>query len=246
MGALPLTYDITPWLNVLGRIGRDFNLEQFESKNKPIDVIGLKEGYYSNSLNRTYSDIFEAFLTADKGNIFNSKLDVKFTLGASRWDHSLYMINGHSGTWYYPNMYTFFNYTETTYTTDENGNTIVDRPGNTAGDMIPGEGISNERINSVFSFLNFSYDNYLFVELTARNEWSSTLPEGDNSYFYPSISLSFIASEAFKIQEKVSWLNFVKLRGGIAQTAGELILTGWNFIIIQGFLEENKPLTFQV
>jgi iron complex outermembrane receptor protein len=219
LGALTLTYDITPWLNILGRVGRDFNLEQYESRNKPIDIVGLKEGYYSNSLNRTYSDILEAFLTADQANIFNSKLNVKFTLGASRWDRNLYMINGHSGTWYYPNMYTFFNYTETTYTTDENGNTIVDRPGNTAGDMIPGEGISNERNNSVFSFLNFSYDNYIFLELTARNDWSSTLPEGDNSYFYPSISLSFIASEAFKIQEKVSWLNFVKLRGGVAQTA---------------------------
>jgi iron complex outermembrane receptor protein len=219
LGAITLTYDITPWLSILGRAGRDFTLEQYETRNKPIDVIGLQEGYYSNSLNRTYSDIFEAFLTAEKSKIFNSKLDVKFTLGSSRWNYNLYMINGHSGTWYYPNMYTFFNYTETTYTTDENGNTIVDRPGNSAGDMIPGETISRERNNSVFSFLNFSWDNYLFLELTARNDWSSTLPEGDNSYFYPSVSLSFIASEAFKIQEKVSWLNFVKLRGGIAQTA---------------------------
>ncbi|MBN2173387.1 MAG: SusC/RagA family TonB-linked outer membrane protein [Bacteroidales bacterium] len=219
VGALTLTYDITSWLNIMGRVGRDFTLEQYESKNKPIDVIGLMNGYYANSLNRTYSDIFEAFLTADKSKIFNTKLDVRFTLGASRWDHNLYMIDGHSGTWYYPNMYTFFNYTETTYSTDEYGNTIVDRPGNSAGDLVPGETISRERNNSVFSFLNLSWDNYLFLELTGRNDWSSTLPEGDNSYFYPSVSLSFVASEAFKIQEKVRWLNFVKLRGGIAQTA---------------------------
>jgi iron complex outermembrane recepter protein len=219
IGAITLSYEITPWLNALGRAGRDFTLEQYGTKNKPIDVIGLQSGYYANSLNRTYSDIFEGFLTAEKAKIFNSKLNVKFTVGSSRWDYNLYMINGHSGTWYYPNMYTFFNYTETTYTTDENGNTIVDRPGNTAGQMIPGEAVSRERNNSVFSFLNLSWDNYLFLELTGRNDWSSTLPEGDNSYFYPSLSLSFIASEAFKIQEKVSWLNFVKLRGGIAQTA---------------------------
>ena len=219
LGALTLTYDITPWLNVLGRIGRDFTLEQYETRNKPVDVIGLQNGYYANSLNRTYSDIYEAFLTADKEEIFNSKLNLKFTLGTSRWDYNLYGINGHSGIWYYPDMYTFFNYTETTYITDENGNTIVDRPGNSAGSMVPGEGINRERNNSVFSFLNLSYNNYIFLEITGRNDWSSTLPPGDNSYFYPSMSLSFIASEAFKIQEKISWLNFVKLRGGIAQTA---------------------------
>jgi iron complex outermembrane receptor protein len=219
LGALTVTYDIAPWLNLLGRMGRDFNLEQFETRNKPTDVIGLQNGYYSNKLNRVYSDIFETFLTADKENIFNSKINAKLTLGASRWDRNQYSISGHSGTWYYPNMYTFFNYTETTYTTDANGNTIVDTPGNSAGNMVPGEGISRERNNSVFSFLNLSYDNYIFLELTARNDWSSTLPPESNSYFYPSVSLSFIASEAFKIQENVPWLNFVKLRGGIAQTA---------------------------
>jgi hypothetical protein len=76
-----------------------------------------------------------------------------------------------------------------------------------------------ERNNSVYSFLNLSYDNYLFLEITGRNDWSSTLPSESNSYFYPGISLSFIASEAFKIQEKISWLNFLKLRGGWAHTA---------------------------
>jgi len=221
LGALTLTYDITSWLNLLGRVGRDFNLEQSESRNKPIDYVGLKNGRYSNSLKRSYSDIYECFLTADKAKIFNSKLNMKFTLGASRWDHNLYYIGGHSGTWYNPNMYTFFNLTETTYTTDENGNTIVDQPGNTAGSMVPSEGISRERNNSVFSFINLSWDNYIFLELTGRNDWSSTLPPEANSYFYPSFSLSFIATEAFNIQEKISWLNFVKLRGGIAQSAND-------------------------
>jgi iron complex outermembrane receptor protein len=222
LGALTITYDITPWLNLLGRVGRDFTLEQYETRNMPIDVIGLKNGYYANSLNRTKSDIYECFLTADKAKIFNSKLNAKFTLGASRWDYNWYRISGHSGTWYYPNMYTFFNYTSPTYTTDDDGNTIVDQTGNSPGSMVPGEGISRIRQNSVFSFLNLSYDNYIFLELTGRNDWSSTLPMGENSYFYPSVSLSFILSEVLNIQQKVPWLNFVKLRGGIAQTATDV------------------------
>ncbi|MEN8251665.1 MAG: hypothetical protein ABFS32_22285 [Bacteroidota bacterium] len=219
IGALSLTYEIKPWLNLLGRVGRDFTFEQAETRNKPIDIIGLKRGYYGKSINRTYSDIYEAFLTAEKKHIFNSLIDAKIMVGTSRWDYDYYRISGHSGTWYYPNMYMFNNFTETTYTTDENGNTIVDIPGNSAQSIVTGEGIRRERNNSVFSFVNLSYDNYLFVELTGRNDWSSTLPEGDNSYFYPSVSVSFIASEAFNIQQKAQWLNFVKLRGGIAQTA---------------------------
>lgn len=219
LGALTLTYDILPWLNVMGRAGRDFTLEQYETRHTPTDVIGLQDGYYSNSLIRNYSDIFEGYLTADKSGLFNSKLNARFTLGASRWDNDLYSLNGHSGTWYYPNMYTFINYTEPTYSTDENGNTIVEQAGNSPGDMVPGEGIRRERNNSVFGFLNLSYDNFIFLELTGRNDWSSTLPPEDNSYFYPSLSLSFIASEVMNIQGKMPWLNFVKLRGGIAQTA---------------------------
>lgn len=219
MGALTLTYDITPWLNLLGRVGRDFNLEQFETRYQPVDLIGLDGGYYSNSLTRNYSDIFETLLTAEKDNIFETRLNAKLTLGASRWDYNRYGISGHSGDWYYPNMYTFFNFTETTYYTDENGNTIVDRAGNSAGSMVPGESYRRERNNSVFSFLNLSWDNYLFVEFTGRNDWSSTLPESDNSYFYPSVSLSLVATELLDVNAVMPWLNFVKIRGGAAQTA---------------------------
>jgi len=218
-GSLTLTYDVTSWLSLLGRIGRDFAMEQFETTHKPTDVIGLQNGYYGNSLGRNFTDIFEGYLRAGKDNIFNSKLNATFTLGASRWDRDRYGINGRSGIWSYPNMYYFGNYTETTYTTDSLGNTIVDQVGNNAGSVVAGESISRERTNSVFSFLNLSYDKWLFVELTGRNDWSSTLPENSNSYFYPSISMSFIATELWDIQGKIPWMNFVKVRGGVAQTA---------------------------
>jgi iron complex outermembrane receptor protein len=219
LGALSLTYDATAWLNFTGRVGRDFNLDQYVTKNKPIDVLGLEEGYYANSLNRTYSDIFEGMVTAHREDFLKTKLDVKFTLGASRWDYDLYEIRGHSGTWYFPNRYTFDNYTSPTYYTNEDGEVIVENPGDSPGGMVPGESTMRERNNSVYSFLNLGWDNYLFLEVTGRNDWSSTLPSESNSYFYPSASLSFIASEAFDLQEKVSWLNFVKLRGGWSHTA---------------------------
>jgi iron complex outermembrane receptor protein len=219
LGALTLTYDATPWLNIMGRVGRDYTIDQYETKNEPTDVIGLENGYYSNSLSRNISDNFDMMVTAAKENFLGSKFDLMFATGTGRWNHQLYGIGGHSGTWYYPNMYTFFNLTENTYYTDENGNTVLQTSGNSASSVVPRESVSKERVNSVYSFFNISYNKYLFLELTGRNDWSSTLPPGENSYFYPSAALSFIASEAFHFKESLPWFYFLKIRGGAAQTA---------------------------
>ncbi len=61
------------------------------------------------------------------------------------------------------------------------------------------------------------WDNYLFLELTGRNDWSSTLPTDANSYFYPSLSMSFIPTEAFNFKNSI--LNFWKLKGSLAMAA---------------------------
>jgi len=219
LGVLTLTYDVTPWLNIMGKAGRDYTIDQYETKREPTDVIGLENGYYSNSLYRNVGDNFDLMLMASKESLLGSKFDLMFAAGTSRWNHNIYGISGHSGTWYYPNMYTFFNLTENSYYTDENGNTVLQSAGNSASSVVPQESVSRERINSVYSFFNISYNKYIFLELTGRNDWSSTLPESENSYFYPSAALSFIASEALNFREKLPWFYFLKLRGGAAQTA---------------------------
>ena len=226
-GSLTLTYDITPWLNLLGRVGRDFSLDQYTTKNKPYDFIGLQGGKYESSLARNYVDNYEIFLIAEKEVV--EKLKVRFTVGSSRYDRFDYGIGGRSGTWYYPNMYTFSNLTDPQ--DDGDGWIITDRPSG----LTASENIFRERVNSVFSFINLSYVNYLFLELTGRNDWSSTLPPESNSYFYPSVSLSFIATEAFGIQNKIYWLNFLKLRGGIAQSATDASPYKRHFYFTTGF-----------
>jgi outer membrane receptor protein involved in Fe transport len=64
-----------------------------------------------------------------------------------------------------------------------------------------------------------SFRNYAFLDLTARNDWSSTLPTGNNSYFYPSASLSLIVSDMLGIQSDV--LSFAKVRANWAQVGGD-------------------------
>ncbi|MFD2289119.1 SusC/RagA family TonB-linked outer membrane protein [Pedobacter petrophilus] len=56
------------------------------------------------------------------------------------------------------------------------------------------------------------FRNYLFANITARNDWSSTLPAQNRSYFYPSFNGSFVLTEAFDIKSEV--LDYAKIRGG--------------------------------
>jgi len=209
LGGFALNYTITPWLSFTGRTGIDFQLDEYSSKNKPTDVVGIENGYYSNSLKRDRSNNNEFLFTASKDSILNTKFDVKFNVGGSSWERTIYGINGNSGTWYFPNMYTFSNYTQP--------NTSTATTGDALEKVKARESVWRKRINSMYSFINLSYDNYLFLEMTGRNDWSSALPSDNNSYFYPSVTLSFIPSEAFHY--KIDWFNFFKIRGGASQTA---------------------------
>ena len=63
--------------------------------------------------------------------------------------------------------------------------------------------------------MTFGFKDYAFLNVTARNDWSSTLPVENRSYFYPSVSGSFVFSDAFKIQSSV--FDFGKIRAGWAK-----------------------------
>lgn len=71
----------------------------------------------------------------------------------------------------------------------------------------------------VYGDFSFDYKDYLFLNLSGRNDWSSTLEEGNNSLFYPSVSASFIPTEAFSGLQS-STLNSLKLRVGYGTSAG--------------------------
>lgn len=71
-------------------------------------------------------------------------------------------------------------------------------------------------INSLFGTLSFGWDNWAYLDLTARNDISSTLPEDNNSYFYPSASLSFVITDMPFI-ENLNVISFAKVRVSYAQ-----------------------------
>lgn len=69
-------------------------------------------------------------------------------------------------------------------------------------------------INSVFSSVDFTFKNLLYLTFTGRNDWFSVLRQGENSIFYPSVGTSFILSDAIKLPNAIS---FAKIRGSWAQ-----------------------------
>lgn len=73
---------------------------------------------------------------------------------------------------------------------------------------------SDEEVQSLYGFGQVGYKSMLFLDLTARNDWSSTLPIDNNSYFYPSVSFSAIVSEMTTMP---AWMDFAKVRASWAQ-----------------------------
>lgn len=77
---------------------------------------------------------------------------------------------------------------------------------------------SEKAINSVYAMANLGWKEIAYLDLTARNDWSSTLPPENRSYFYPSASLSLMVDKIFDLGEKI---NMFKIRGGWAQVGND-------------------------
>jgi len=78
---------------------------------------------------------------------------------------------------------------------------------------------SEKKINSLYGFAIIGFKNFLFLDITGRNDWSSTLPADNWSYFYPSVGLTWILTEM--LESTPEFLTFAKLRASYAQVGNE-------------------------
>jgi TonB-linked SusC/RagA family outer membrane protein len=78
---------------------------------------------------------------------------------------------------------------------------------------------NKRQVNSVYANASFGYGDFLYIDVSARNDWSSTLPKANNSYFYPSVSGSLVFSEFLP---KNNILTFGKIRGGYAKVGTDV------------------------
>ncbi len=77
---------------------------------------------------------------------------------------------------------------------------------------------SKKKINSLYGFGQVGYKNILFLDITGRNDWSSTLPVNNNSYFYPSVTLSAIVSDMIDLPRNI---NLIKARAAYAEVGND-------------------------
>ncbi len=89
---------------------------------------------------------------------------------------------------------------------------------NTVGEKQASNGFYHTRMNSLFGSVDFSFNNGLYFTVTGRNDWSSTLPPENRSYFYPSASVSWVASEMFDLPE---FMSFAKMRVNTSQVGSD-------------------------
>ncbi|KAA1242746.1 SusC/RagA family TonB-linked outer membrane protein [Aquimarina sp. RZ0] len=187
-GNVGLKYDFTPSLYANVKIyGDTYNLKI----NQQTAVGSAGQSSYSES-DRNLKEInYEGRLHYDQV-FFDEKININAFIGGNRRNNEFSRISGNTrGGLATPRIY--------------NLNNSVD-------DANVDEFDSRRRINSIFWSLSIGYDEFAYVTVTGRNDWSSTLPIENNSYFYPSVTGSFVFSKFIT----PSWLSFGKIRGGIA------------------------------
>ena len=202
IGSIGLNWQMTDWLSATARTGVDLTNNEFETRNNPTDAFGILNASYGHELDQNIVHNSEVLLTAQKENIFQG-FNASLSVGGAQWYRDQYGLNAVTNQWVNPWLFAFTNYSGA----DQNSIPV------------PDEIRFEKKINSLFAFLNLSYRNALFLELSGRNDWSSALPIENNSYFYPSASLSYILSEHLKL-DRIK-IDFLKLRFSYAKTAND-------------------------
>lgn len=203
IGSVKLMADITDWLNVTAFGGVDNSNDVFTVKNTPTDVLGQANGLYSEASSKYLSRNLNAYVRLHKDGLFGKELNGSFTVGGESYYRNDYTIsNSTSGNFVKPFIFAL--------------NNGVNNPS-------PAEETKYaKKINSVYSFLNLSYKNMLFLEATARNDWSSTLPTANNHYFYPSVNVGYVFTDGIKgLKSSLPWMNFGKLKVSYAETGSD-------------------------
>jgi TonB-linked SusC/RagA family outer membrane protein len=193
-GNFTIDYKLSDWLTLTGRVGNDYF-----SENR-------KETFADGSIGVAVTQGGRFSINERSNNEFNADLFLNFDKNIT----DDIRIDGLLGANYYNRTYRFMSMAASQLTVPDLF-TIGNVSGSPTASMYNSEQVSN----SLFGSANISFRNYLFLNATARNDWSSTLPSGAWSYFYPSVGLGFVFTEALDLESDI--LSFGKIRGSFAQ-----------------------------
>ncbi len=183
LGNVSATYDFSDHLSLKVRAGLDTYDEDREFR-RAVSTNANPFGSFRKD-NVRYRELNTDFLFTYR-NKFNKDWHYTFTAGANRLDQKINYSYSEASQLAIPEIYTLANSRAPLLGNSEN---LV------------------KRINSIYGTANFAYQNELYVDFTYRNDWSSTLPNGSNSFGYYSAGLSFIASNALELPKEFSYLK---------------------------------------
>jgi TonB-linked SusC/RagA family outer membrane protein len=215
-GNFTIGYKPLPWLDVVERIGADVYSDRRRLKYPKFTFVPADEagnyteedqthsavGQYEEDVYNLSEIVHDLMITAKKefSKDFNASLMVGHNIRQRTLTTSEVSTNKSAGL-IVPGWYNLDNSNGPVYTFNE---------------------YSSRRLVGVYSQLNLAYKNMLFLDVTARNDWSSTLPPNNRSFFYPSVSGSWVFTELLSgtpLAEKI--LNYGKLRASWAKVGND-------------------------
>ncbi|NSL90476.1 SusC/RagA family TonB-linked outer membrane protein [Chitinophaga solisilvae] len=193
MGMASLRYQALEWLYIQGRVTNDFFAFNANSI-WPSGIAFKPTGKLVQDLTRNMNELNTDIMVG-----INKKLAKDFNLGFTAGGNFM-RTNGKSID---------MNADGLAYRDIYNPSTAANRVVNVQTPL--------KEVHSVYGSLELSYKSTIFLNVTDRNDWSSTLPIKNNSYNYPSINAAYVFSETLNLP----WLNFGKIRAGYSQVGGD-------------------------
>ena len=194
LALVSLRYQITEALSLQGRTGID-KINIFQEFLRYVDT-------YTNADGGSYSKDFSNYLDWNSDVLLNYRKDVTenlsldFSVGANLRQARFDELSGSGANFTVENLFAL-------------GNTLQPRPTEEYGD---------KEQQSVYAFGEVGFGNAVFLNGSFRNDWSSTLPEENRSYFYPSVGLTAVLTDLVDLPSVIS---FVKLRGSWAAVGND-------------------------
>lgn len=194
VGNIAATYQVTRKIDLMLRSGIDLTSEQ-RKQQRPFSTANYLKGYFKQQNIADY-EVNSDFLISYRDK-FGADFDFTASAGGNAMTRKYNRQDAYVDGLVIPGVYKL---------TNGSGMPIV-----TATDR-------NKQVNSLYGMASLSYKGKYFIDVTGRNDWSSTLPLMSNSFFYPSVNTSFILSDIFRLPAAIS---FAKARFSIAQVGND-------------------------